>query len=408
MSAIALRGIVKRYKGDSRPLFDGLDLEVRDGEFLVLVGPSGCGKTTLLRVIAGLEDIDAGSVVIDGVDVGGLEPRDRDVAMVFQSYALYPHMTVFGNIAYPLRQGGRFRIRSGGEKGRRLAKEEIRAKVLDVASMLDIADLLEKKPRELSGGQRQRVALGRAMVRDPRAFLMDEPLSNLDARLRTRMREEVLQLHGTLKKTFVYVTHDQAEALTMGDRVVVMDGGRIQQIGTPLEVFGRPRTLLVADFIGNPPMNLFDAVREGDALCVVGAPSGVCALGFSLPESCEGCVVGVRPESMRMAASSEEAEVAGDPETLRSCEGFEGFGDREGLGGLDARDAHGGLHLRGCRLEYSELIGAQSILHLSVGSQRFKMLVAAGQRVWEGRFDVFADARDLHFFDKETGTRLNP
>ncbi|MDO4940746.1 MAG: sn-glycerol-3-phosphate ABC transporter ATP-binding protein UgpC [Erysipelotrichaceae bacterium] len=229
------------------------NLDIKDKEFIVLVGPSGCGKSTTLRMVAGLEEISEGELYIDGELVNVVEPKDRDIAMVFQNYALYPHMTVYDNMAYSL-------------KIKKLPKDEIDRKVREAAEILDITQYLDRKPKALSGGQRQRVAIGRAIVRDPKVLLMDEPLSNLDAKLRNQMRAEIIKLRQRINTTFIYVTHDQTEAMTLGDRIVVMKDGYIQQIGTPQEVFDHPRNLFVAGFIGTPAMNTFDAklVKEGD------------------------------------------------------------------------------------------------------------------------------------------------
>ena len=233
------------------------NLEIADKEFIVLVGPSGCGKSTTLRMVAGLEEISGGELIIDGKVMNDVAPKDRDIAMVFQNYALYPHMTVYENMAFSL-------------KLRKESKEVIDQKVREAAEILDITQYLERKPKALSGGQRQRVAIGRAIVRDPAVFLMDEPLSNLDAKLRNQMRAEIIKLRERINTTFIYVTHDQTEAMTLGDRIVIMRDGYIQQIGTPQEVFNNPRNLFVAGFIGSPQMNYFDAqlVREGDEFFV--------------------------------------------------------------------------------------------------------------------------------------------
>src|SRR5512138_2163374 len=234
-------------------VIDNLDLHVEDHEFLVLVGPSGCGKSTVLRLIAGLEDVTAGTIRIGGRVVNDVAPKDRDIAMVFQSYALYPHLTVHDNLAF-------------GLKLRKLPKEEIKRRVKEAADILGIQDLLERKPRQLSGGQRQRVAVGRAIVREPKVFLFDEPLSNLDAKLRVQMRVELKKLHERLQTTIIYVTHDQVEAMTMGDRIVVMKDGLKQQVGAPLELYFRPANKFVAGFIGSPAMNFIegDLVSEGE------------------------------------------------------------------------------------------------------------------------------------------------
>lgn len=247
MARVVCRNLMKRF-GDGLAVND-VNLEVAEGEFLVIVGPSGCGKTTTLRMIAGLETISDGEILIDDQVVNLVEPRHRDIAMVFQNYALYPHKKVFDNIAYPLQL-------------RRVAKSEIRQRVQETAKLLGIEHLLERRIRQLSGGERQRVALGRAIVRKPRLFLMDEPLSNLDAQLRIQMRREIIRLQRQLRITTIYVTHDQVEAMTMGDRIVVMRGGLVQQIGEPETIYHQPANLFVARFIGNPPMNQFDGVLE--------------------------------------------------------------------------------------------------------------------------------------------------
>ena len=249
MAGLTIRGARKDY-GRTRVLH-AIDVDVADGEFLVLVGPSGCGKSTLLNMIAGLETITDGSILIDGVVVDDLDPADRDIAMVFQSYALYPTMTVAKNIAFGLEMRG-------------VAKAERRAAVDRVARLLQIEPLLDRKPAQLSGGQRQRVAMGRALVRDPKIFLFDEPLSNLDAKLRVEMRTEIKKLHARLGTTIVYVTHDQIEAMTMATRIAVMNGGYLQQLGTPKEIYDRPANLFVATFMGSPPMNLLPAIVRGD------------------------------------------------------------------------------------------------------------------------------------------------
>jgi multiple sugar transport system ATP-binding protein len=288
MASVRLRGLHKSF-GAVRAV-RGIDLDILDGEFTVLVGPSGCGKSTLLRTIAGLEDIDDGEIEIDGEVVNGMRPRDRDVAMVFQDYALYPHMTAFGNIALSLR-------------ARRTPKREIEARVGRVAAMLGITALLDRYPSQLSGGQRQRVAIGRAIVRNPRVFLFDEPLSNLDAQLRDEMRGEIKRLHQEISTTMIYVTHDQIEAMTLADRIVLMRDGRIEQQGAPLELFERPATLFVAGFLGSPQMNFLRgtlvradggvAVRVGDGGVTLPVPKGRCPA-----EMAEGweVILGVRPE----------------------------------------------------------------------------------------------------------------
>ncbi len=250
MASVSFRNIQKAY--GKVPVIHGIGFDIADGEFVVLVGPSGCGKSTLLRMLAGLEEITGGEIAIDGKVVNDLESKDRDIAMVFQSYALYPHMTVRDNMGFSLRL-------------RRAAAELTAQRVANAARILNLEALLDRYPRELSGGQRQRVAMGRAIVRDPKVFLFDEPLSNLDAKLRVAMRAEIKALHQRLKTTTVYVTHDQIEAMTMADRIVVMHDGLIEQIGTPLELFDRPINLFVAQFIGSPAMNVFSGTLRRDA-----------------------------------------------------------------------------------------------------------------------------------------------
>ncbi|MDX8538747.1 ABC transporter ATP-binding protein [Mesorhizobium abyssinicae] len=252
MAEVILENICKTY-GNNFHAIDQLNLSVEDGEFLILVGPSGCGKSTALRMIAGLEDVTSGSLRIGGVDVVDMPPKDRDIAMVFQSYALYPHMTVFENIAFSMRLAGK-------------PKAERRKRVDEIAKTLQLTSLLDSKPANLSGGQRQRVAMGRAMVREPAAFLMDEPLSNLDAKLRVQMRAEITSLQKQLGVTTIYVTHDQTEAMTMGDRVAVLKGGVLQQVDTPKRLYESPVNAFVAGFIGSPSMNLFEATLTGDEL----------------------------------------------------------------------------------------------------------------------------------------------
>jgi multiple sugar transport system ATP-binding protein len=291
LAEIVLSHVHKSYANGATAVKD-LNLTIADGEFLILVGPSGCGKTTTLNMIAGLEDISSGELRIDGVRMNEKAPKDRDIAMVFQSYALYPHMTVRQNIAFPLTLA-------------KTNKAQIAQKVADTAKILDLTDLLDRKPSQLSGGQRQRVAMGRAIVRHPKAFLMDEPLSNLDARLRVQMRGEIARLQRRLGTTTVYVTHDQTEAMTLGDRVVVMHGGVAQQIGTPEELYERPANLFVAGFIGSPAMNFFPATLTAMGLRL---PFGEVTLEPEVRDVIErhakpaNVIVGVRPEHLADAA----------------------------------------------------------------------------------------------------------
>ena len=291
MAAVSFRELKKNF-GHTRVLH-GISLEIADGEFMVLVGPSGCGKSTLLRMLAGLEDITAGSIAIDDRVVNELESKDRDIAMVFQSYALYPHMTVRDNMGFSL-------------KLRKDEKKRIDERVARAAKILNLEPYLERYPRELSGGQRQRVAMGRAIVRDPKVFLFDEPLSNLDAKLRVAMRAEIKALHQRLKTTTVYVTHDQVEAMTMADRIAVMNEGRIEQLGAPLELYDRPANLFVAQFIGSPAMNVFDGTLKNGAVEALGAR-------WPAPQNRggDGQVVkyGIRPEHLQLGRDGVPAEV---------------------------------------------------------------------------------------------------
>ncbi|MFZ2154853.1 MAG: ABC transporter ATP-binding protein [Bradyrhizobium sp.] len=299
MAKIELRAIRKTF--DSTEILKGIDLAIEDGEFIALIGPSGCGKSTLLRVIAGLEPQSSGEVRIEGVQVDGIRPSARNLAMVFQSYALYPHLTVFDNIAVPLRMRrhsalARTPLVGRLHPGRASTERGIREEVERVAAQLELSALLKRKPGQLSGGQRQRVAVGRAIVRQPVGFLFDEPLSNLDAKLRVHMRTELAQLHRQLKATFVYVTHDQAEAMTMSSRIAVMIGGHIVQIGTPAEVYENPQDIRVAEFVGSPKINaLPGVVRDDGGLEVLGRP-----LDLGTPAAAGRCSVCVRPERMEL------------------------------------------------------------------------------------------------------------
>ena len=311
MATLELDGIHKSFGAE--PVLEDVSLSVEAGEFLVLVGPSGCGKSTLLRIIAGLVPASRGRVRLDGEVVDQLDPRQRDVAMVFQNYALYPHMSVRKNLAFPL-------------KLRRVPRERIAAEVRETADLLGLGELLDRKPGTLSGGQMQRVALGRAIIRHPRLFLFDEPLSNLDAKLRGEMRGEIARLHERLRITTIYVTHDQAEAMTMGSRIAVLNGGRLEQEGAPLEVFERPATRFVASFIGSPPMNLIEG-RVGEGRFRAGA------LDLAAPAAAAAgpLVLGVRPHQIRAGGGAAALEVSFverlGTQTLIECE----IGLEEGL-----------------------------------------------------------------------------
>jgi sn-glycerol 3-phosphate transport system ATP-binding protein len=349
MAAIDILEVGKIYSGGVRAVGD-IKLNIADGEFIVLVGPSGCGKSTLLRMIAGLETISEGEVKIGSRTVNDVEPADRDIAMVFQNYALYPHMTVRQNLEY-------------GLKNRKTPKAEIEARVAEAARMLEIAQYLDRKPRALSGGQRQRVAMGRAIVRKPAAFLFDEPLSNLDAKLRVSMRGEIKRLQRRLGTTSIYVTHDQLEAMTLADRLVVLNGGKIEQIGAPLEVYHHPASTFVASFIGSPAMNLLQGELHGDRLAL--GPAMMRLNGFA-PAS--GAVtVGIRAEDIRPAAPGDEALPF--------------------------------------RLDYSEELGAQRLLHGFIGDQQITV-AASPESVLAPEMPIAVDPRRLHFFSSETGKRL--
>ena len=281
MGAISLRAVEKSYGAGPKAVkvIHGVSAEIADGEFIAIVGPSGCGKSTLLRMVAGLEEITGGQIDIGGRVVNELEPSERDIAMVFQNYALYPHMTVYDNMAY-------------GLKIAKVPKAEIEVRVQKAAKILELGALLQRRPRELSGGQRQRVAMGRAIVRQPQVFLFDEPLSNLDAKLRAQTRLEIQKLHGELGVTSLFVTHDQVEAMTLGQRLLVMNGGRIEQIGTPEQVYGTPASIFVAGFIGSPPMNLLTGTADGSRFVVGGTTLNLPA---SAPRS-GALILGARPE----------------------------------------------------------------------------------------------------------------
>jgi multiple sugar transport system ATP-binding protein len=314
MAAVRLVNVTKVYANGIRAI-DSMNLEVLDKEFMVLVGPSGCGKSTILRVIAGLEEVTNGEIYIDGAKINDVSPKDRDIAMIFQDFALYPHMDVFGNIAF-------------GLKMRKVPKDEVARRVAETAKVLGIQGLLRRKPRQISGGERQRVALGRAIVRNPKVFLMDEPLSNLDAKLRVQMRLEIHRLHRNLDTTFIYVTHDQTEAMTMGTRIAVLKDGAIQQVDTPREVYAKPANTFVASFIGTPPMNLIEGhlVREEDRICLR-CPNGSLLLPDQKGQRAQGggyseghVILGIRPEHIRLVADQEcrNSSLAGEVEVVEN------------------------------------------------------------------------------------------
>ena len=291
MSAVTISGVEKAY-GKAK-VIHGVSVDIASGEFVILVGPSGCGKSTLLRMIAGLEDISAGEIALEGKVINDVAPKSRDIAMVFQNYALYPHMTVRENMAFALTL-------------KKTDKSEIGAKIMRAATILGLQDLLERYPRQLSGGQRQRVAMGRAIVRDPKVFLFDEPLSNLDAKLRVQMRTEIKALHQRLQTTIVYVTHDQVEAMTMADKIVVMNGGIVEQVGAPLDLYDRPANLFVAQFIGSPSMNILQGRTTADGF----ATSDGTVFPLPVLEPGESALAwGIRPEHLRVADSGVPAVV---------------------------------------------------------------------------------------------------
>ncbi len=401
MAAIVLDDVWKTYAGSDTSAVQGLDLDIEDGEFIVLVGPSGCGKTTALRMVAGLETITKGTVSIGERVVNDVPPKERDIAMVFQNYALYPHMSVFDNMAF-------------GLKLQKLPKDEIRSRVGDAARILGLADLLDRKPKALSGGQRQRVAMGRAIVRKPQAFLMDEPLSNLDAKLRVQMRSEIARIQRELGVTTIYVTHDQVEAMTMGDRVAVMRKGVLQQIATPQSLYDEPVNLFVAGFIGSPAMNLFDAqlVAHGEGLAVrwtdvtLPLPAELLAARPALRGHLDRTlVVGLRPEDL------EDAILApGGPDQHRISTTVE---LREALGSEvvihaplgappamneDAKDLASDVGL-----EALELASAQAATGGSTLIARLSPRSAAQKG---NAIDLVVDTSRLHFFDPTDGTAI--
>jgi multiple sugar transport system ATP-binding protein len=392
MAAIEIQDVSKRYRDGTLAVRD-LSLQIADGEFTVLVGPSGCGKTTLLRMIAGLEEISSGTISIGERVVNDLTPKDRDIAMVFQNYALYPHMTVARNMGFALRRA-------------KVPAEEIARKVQHAADLLGITDQLERKPGNLSGGQRQRVAMGRAIVRDPQAFLMDEPLSNLDAKLRIQMRAEITRIQRRLRTTTVYVTHDQTEAMTLGDRLAVMRDGVLQQLGTPAELYERPQNLFVAGFIGAPAMNfLIGEIADGSLT----SPLGTFPLSGLDPAHSGRVVLGVRPESFEDAAMVGErpgmVAVTAMVDVLEST-GSDVYahlslnGAGAGWAGSDSDDAVLRELAQATAAEDPEVaLATGSGLVARVGVSHS---LTEGQ---EGR--LWIDVRRIHLFDPATGQRLS-
>jgi multiple sugar transport system ATP-binding protein len=376
MARVKLEGIRKMYQ-DSVVAVHGVDLDVADGEFVVLVGPSGCGKSTTLRMIAGLESITAGKLYIGDRIVNDVPPKNRDIAMVFQSYALYPHMTVRENLAFALKLRGS-------------SKAEIEKRVQDAASILGIKDLLDRTPRQLSGGQRQRVALGRAIVRQPQVFLFDEPLSNLDAQLRVQMRREIARLHQELDATMIYVTHDQVEAMTLGDRIVVMNKGHVQQIDTPMNLYDHPRNRFVAGFIGSPAMNFVDGrIAAGDSLQFVAASD---AFTFAIPPSLAERVDGLETRNLTLGIRPEDVSVALDTGPTI----FAG----------ESTIVHPPITAP-ARLDLVEALGNEVFVYASIGPYVITARVAPQPLPKLGEPITLAfDLAKSHFFDRETGDRV--
>jgi len=364
MASVKLKNVYKRFEGGVTAVSD-FNLDIEDKEFIILVGPSGCGKTTTLRMVAGLEEISEGEVYIADKLVNDVQPKDRDIAMVFQNYALYPHMTVFDNMAF-------------GLKLRKTPKDEIKKRVHEAAKVLEIDHLLDRKPKALSGGQRQRVALGRAIVRDPKVFLMDEPLSNLDAKLRVQMRLEITKLHQRLNTTFIYVTHDQTEALTMGTRIVVMKDGLVQQVDTPSSLYDRPVNMFVAGFIGSPQMNFInvtvDKRSDGTHLKFgehdIKLPEGKAKKLEGTDYIGKEVVMGIRPESMH----DEDVFLESMPDSIVSA-----------------------------KVEVVEMLGSETLLHMFIGEIGCTARVNPRTKTRSGDIVKIAiDANRVHLVDKET------
>ncbi|MDT2725762.1 ABC transporter ATP-binding protein [Lactococcus formosensis] len=375
MTTLKLDKVYKKYPNATQYSVEDFNLDVKDKEFIVFVGPSGCGKSTTLRMIAGLEDITEGEFTIDGKLMNDVAPKDRDIAMVFQNYALYPHMTVFDNMAF-------------GLKLRKHKKEDIKQRVENAAKILGLTDLLDRKPADMSGGQRQRVAMGRAIVRDAKVFLMDEPLSNLDAKLRVSMRTEIAKIHRRIGATTIYVTHDQTEAMTLADRIVIMSStpnadksgtvGRIEQIGTPQELYNEPATKFVAGFIGSPAMNFLNLKIEGNKLIGKGIsltlPEGQHKLLKEKGYSSKEVIMGIRPEDISASILAEEAYPEAQIET---------------------------------EVTVSELLGAETMLYLKAGDTELVSRVEARDFRQPGeKITVTLNLNKAHFFDKEIEIRI--
>jgi ABC-type sugar transport system ATPase subunit len=362
MASVRLAGIRKIYDEGPRahPAVDDLDLEIADGEFMVLVGPSGCGKSTTLRMIAGLETISAGDLFIGARRVNEVPAKERDIAMVFQNYALYPHMTARENMAFALTL-------------RKLPRAEVDQRVQDAARVLAIEGLLQRRPRQMSGGERQRVALGRALVRQPQVFLFDEPLSNLDAKLRVQMRREIARLHQQLGTTMVYVTHDQVEAMTLGDRIAVLHQGRLQQVDAPSELYARPANTFVASFIGTPPMNLVKGEVTGE------------------------------PPVFRSEGGGAVVELG--PQWSSVLEGKRSLGVTLGVRPEDFRRTGSGPLLRG-RVELVELLGGEALVHVNVGGEELTVRLPVPVPGVGSELDLVVPGEGVHLFDRVSGGRV--
>ena len=348
MSFLELQNVTKIYPNGTKAVNE-TSLNIENGEFVVFVGPSGCGKSTLLRMIAGLEDITSGDISLDGNLINNIDPSERDVAMVFQNYALYPHMTVFNNMAY-------------GLKNRGISKEEINNKVNDVAKLLEIDQLLSRKPSMLSGGQRQRVAMGRAIVRNPKIFLFDEPLSNLDAKLRNQMRLEIKKLQRQMGVTSIFVTHDQTEAMTLGDRIVVINNGVVEQLGTPKDIYSKPNTKFVAEFIGSPQMNLFNCKIE-NGVATIDSKKINLDKSINIEDAC----IGVRPDDIQISEHGQYSSVA----------------------------------------NLVEYLGSEMIIYSTIGNQQFSCKLSSKIELKAGEnfnFDIIPST--VHLFDNNTGLRV--
>lgn len=351
MSKVTLKNVVKRY--DTKTIIDNVSLEIKDKEFLVLVGSSGCGKSTILRMIAGLEDITDGEIFIGDNCVNNVHPKDRDIAFVFQSYALYPHMTVYENIAFPL-------------KMRNFKKDEIDKKVREAAEILNLTEYLQRRPKQLSGGQRQRVALGRAIVRNPKVFLMDEPLSNLDAKLRVQMRSEIKKLHEKLQTTFIYVTHDQTEALTMGDRIVVLDKGVIQQVDEPEKIYYSPANTFVGGFLGSPSMNFIKTDIENNTIKFNDYVINLSDKQKDILKDRKTVIVGIRPEKMDILNANFDFTVP---------------------------------------VDISEMLGSEKIVYFNINDAKCSAKLDA-QKQFDKEITLKFNTEDFLFFDSETQKRI--